>query len=132
MVCLELSELTSSIPIGVTVWKCASRDQRHSSGKGFPPSFLSSRLSPSLSSSLPCSTSSSLSPSLPPSLPAIVIAQARSGCPVCGVIRVDCQHPKGGDRSPEASGKKCLSTQFQVESVGSPEWDFHPFYQRMK
>ena len=94
--------MISSTPIGVTVWNCASRYQRDSSGKGFPPSFPPFPLLSVPPSSFPCSPPSSLPPPLPPSLPTIVMVQTR---PVCGVIRVDFQHPRGGDSSPEASGK---------------------------
>ena len=77
--CVELSELTSSIPIRVTgrgqrkivcqlrfhvkFWDCAASDQRHDSGKGFPPFHPPPRFFPSLPPSLP------LLPSLFPSLP---------------------------------------------------------------
>ena len=102
--------MTSSTPIGVTVWKCASRYQRHSSVKGFSPFFPPSRFSPAPPSFLPCST---LSSPLPPSLPTIVMVQTRPRCPVCGVIRVDFRHPEGGDRSPEVSEKMLVSSIFK-------------------
>ena len=96
---------TSSIPMGVTVWTCAWRDQRHSSGKGFPLFFSPSSFSPLFF------PSPLLPPVFPPSLP---VSRRSSGSkPVqvphhialCVELSELTSSISRGDSSPEACGE---------------------------
>ena len=104
---------TSCIRIGVTVWNCATRDQRHSSGEGLPPSFPPSRFAPSF---LPVSLASPRLPSLPLSRRSFWSKQTRYliGCPVCGVWCYPslASSISNGVTGRARSAENCLSTLF--------------------